>query len=694
MSLPIKKLSTCLLCIAVGAGVHAEQNDFTKLTEMNLDELLNVTVKAVTKTEEVSSLSPAVLSIVTAQDIEKYGYQSIAELLSHVVSFVDNYDQVMHNFGVRGINSGARSGSRTIKFMIDGQPVSFRSTSQNFIGEELIPMQMIERVEIIRGPVSALYGANAFLGMVNIVTKSSEAYRQNGSTAAFTYSAIDNAGEGTKLAAASGNQTEKWGYRFGLQYGQVDKAGLVLPKRSPDYQRFSEKQAQQHESQPLALYGSVDYRVAVDSSINFTGHYQQLNSDHPFTDINALQPTGHSRVALENLFLKLGYRLPVNDKLAFKFTVNYAEGDTLGDDRVEVGADSFYLDRRFGYQGTDLGAEAYYQISSLDSLLIGLDYRKDDHQIETFTRVDRLTGETTPLNQPQNQSINNTGIYAQYLKQLSDTWKGVLGFRFDDDSVIGGQESLRIGVVGDLGDQWVVKLLAGSAFQAPSSELLYRNAVQSGDIIGNPNLQAQKAKTFEASLSLPVTDYAQVTATYFYTQVDDLVVFVDNGPNLIAKNSAGSTTQGIELESRFLWQGINGYLNYTYQDTERDRDPTSLFALEYREHGELFPKQMASWGMHYTWEASDITLSWNNRWIGRRPASTQNVLLANRRYSLQPYWNSTLTLAIDNLFDWRGSTVRLQVRDVFNTEYVDPGFGGIDFPSSGLSYSLTFEQGF
>jgi len=129
---------------SVMADNGGETDELDELFDISLEDLLNVTVEPATKTAEKSSLSPAIMTVVTAQDISNYGYNNVSEALSHVASFIDNYDLAVHNFGVRGINSGVRSGSRTIKFMIDGQSIAFRSTSQNFIDNELVPMDLIE----------------------------------------------------------------------------------------------------------------------------------------------------------------------------------------------------------------------------------------------------------------------------------------------------------------------------------------------------------------------------------------------------------------------------------------------------------------------------------------------------------------------------------------------------------------------
>src|SRR5262249_36118991 len=144
------------------------------IQELSLEELLNPPVEVATKTELRATETPAVVTVISADEIQARGYSSLAEVLRAVPGFYDVYDGVEHNLGVRGINGGAHASGNAIKLMINGHPVDFRPTTGNFFGEELIPLDMIQRVEIIRGPASALYGANAFLGVVNVVTKTGD----------------------------------------------------------------------------------------------------------------------------------------------------------------------------------------------------------------------------------------------------------------------------------------------------------------------------------------------------------------------------------------------------------------------------------------------------------------------------------------------------------------------------------------
>lgn len=666
------------------------------LAELSLEDLLNITVDAATKTKETSSLSPAVMTVITAQDISQYGYANVAAALNHVAGFVDNYDLAMHNFGVRGINSGVRSGSRTIKFMINGQAIAFRSTSQHFIDQELIPMALVERIEVIRGPVSALYGANAFLAVVNIVTKNSDTILADSPELGIGLNSLDSDVNGYNLHAVFADNKENFDYIIGASVGEYDRSGVNLPKISPAYDKLDFHKSSADENNPLSFYSRLNYHFKDQSLLTLSGHYQQLNVDNPFADINPLTAGGTTRIALENMHLRADYNSSLTENIGIQGYVAFGRGGTLSADKTELGAESFYLNRRLGFESIDIGAEMLMSFRENDSLLLGIDAKREFQKIETFSRIDRQSYTATQLNDDRDETLDDIGVYFQYLWQISDNWRAIMGVRVDDDSVIDRQTSTRFGVVGQLPYDVIVKLLAGSSFQSPSPELLYRTAIQAGDIIGNPQLSAQQAKTVELSAAVPVNDAVHMSLTYFNTTVDDLVVFTSDSSNLFANNSAGSTTHGVELELRMLWQGFDAYINYSWQQTERAPSPFSLFVLEQNQHGDIFPEQSANAGISYQWQAQQTQISFNNRWVGARRASRLNVLYINQFYQLSPYLDSTLTISTNKyqFLDGKETQIKLQVNDLFNTQYVNPGFGGIDFPSLGRQISLSLVQKF
>src|SRR3954454_25039901 len=140
--------------------------------DLDLKTLLDppADVWAATKTTQSRDDAPAVVTTVTRDQIAAWGYRSLAEVLSNLLGFYVVDDHVSPNLAVRGISGGLYADSSVVKILVDGNPIAFRSTGGNGLGPELIPLSAVERIEVVRGPASALFGADAFLGVVNIRT--------------------------------------------------------------------------------------------------------------------------------------------------------------------------------------------------------------------------------------------------------------------------------------------------------------------------------------------------------------------------------------------------------------------------------------------------------------------------------------------------------------------------------------------
>ena len=687
------KWCLALASLGVEASINQDEKDF--FADFTLEELLNVKIDVVTKSSEESRLAPAIVTVILAEDIQRYGYTNLADVLSRVAGFVDNYDQALHNFGVRGINSGIRSGSRTIKIMLNEQAIAFDATSQNFIGNEFIPLSAVKRVEIIRGPVSALYGANSFLAVVNIVTKQADEIESQGKQLDVSLSQTEWGGRRDASLVLSGKLID-WSVTLASQIGAEQIDGLGLPRRSPGYELTSLKETQDNQSRPMSLYFTATNSSQENGQWKVSGLYQELDKDHSFTYLHPLPDDGTSRIALNNMFVRLDYERNSSDTQGASAYFVYKQGDTLGEDKQEVDVPGFYFTRRLGYQTVESGAEMHFDLESKGQLLVGADVKASRFKIETFTRVDRLTGESLGITPERNEDVKNIGGYLQYSTHIATKWRGIVGVRYDDDSIIGEEISSRLGLVRELPEDWVFKFLFGSSFQAPSSELLFRSGVQAGDIIGNENLKTQDAQTLDMSLSGSINDNLHVAMTLFNTRVKDLVVFTSDGNNLFAKNSAEIEVTGLELESRWLWGRVNGYLNYTWVDVDREAPHFSLLSLERRRNGELYPEQHGAVGISYDWQNLNTQFSIEARWLDTRPASYSNVMFANQDYQLDAYTSTNITVATRywSILEQEQTRMMLRIKDVFDVQGVSPGFGGIEYPSLGRQIEFSLEQRF
>src|SRR5580693_2040775 len=157
-----------ILALAASAGA---QQDVKDLSEVSLEELSNIQVYSASKHMQSASEAPASVTVVTADEIQKYGYRSLADILRSVPGFYVTYDRDYTFVGVRGFGRLGDWNSR-ILVLIDRHRINNNVLGQAMLGNEfLVDIDMIERVEIVRGPSSSLYGANAFFAVINVITR-------------------------------------------------------------------------------------------------------------------------------------------------------------------------------------------------------------------------------------------------------------------------------------------------------------------------------------------------------------------------------------------------------------------------------------------------------------------------------------------------------------------------------------------
>ena len=166
-----------LVCLTILNPAYAAKNvdNATRdLTDLELEELMEievVTVYGASKFEQKVTEAPAAVSIVTSSDIKRYGYRTLADIIRSIRGFYTTYDRNYHYLGMRGFS---RPGDYNTRFLllVDGHRINDNIYNTAFIGTEFpIDVDLIDRVEVIRGPSSSIYGTNAFMGVINVMTK-------------------------------------------------------------------------------------------------------------------------------------------------------------------------------------------------------------------------------------------------------------------------------------------------------------------------------------------------------------------------------------------------------------------------------------------------------------------------------------------------------------------------------------------
>ncbi|HEV2713794.1 MAG TPA: TonB-dependent receptor, partial [Terriglobales bacterium] len=147
------------------------QQQTKDLGEASLEELANITVYTASRHVQKATEAPSSVTVVTRDEIQKYGYRTLADILRSVRGFDITYDRNFTYAGVRGINRPETYNSRVL-LLIDGHRINNNIYEQAMLGTEFpLDVDLIERVEVVRGPSSSLYGTSAFFAVINVITR-------------------------------------------------------------------------------------------------------------------------------------------------------------------------------------------------------------------------------------------------------------------------------------------------------------------------------------------------------------------------------------------------------------------------------------------------------------------------------------------------------------------------------------------
>ena len=175
LSHPIRAAASRAAALVALFHTHARAEPTANLLNLDIEQLGAIkidTVFAASKSTEKVTDAPSSVTIVTRDEIARFGYRTLGEIVRAVRSFDVTYDRDYSYTGVRGFNSLGDYGSRTL-MLIDGHRMNDPIYDTTAASTDALPdVDLIERVEFIRGPGSSIYGSNAFFGVINVITRS------------------------------------------------------------------------------------------------------------------------------------------------------------------------------------------------------------------------------------------------------------------------------------------------------------------------------------------------------------------------------------------------------------------------------------------------------------------------------------------------------------------------------------------
>lgn len=521
LSKKIKQLICLILGFCAADFLFAEElaeekQEMSKLLVMSLEDLLNTKVITVSKKSEDIFNAPGVISVITAQEIEQFGANNLMEVLERVTSIFPS-GAFMFPQNALSIRGDSNDGMDThVLLLLNGRPFQGGVVGGlNYPIYLSYPLAAIERIEIIRGPGSVLYGTNAFAGVVNIMTKKTfkekSETRLNIGTGSFG-TAVAEAYAGmqkndlTLVGAVKSFREDGWNFQA------VDEEGVL------DSTDFSET------NNGLFLYGNYQ-----DWTLNFA----YLHSEQRHLGELPQWSWQADTIDTGRLLIDLGYERKLSK--AWQLQANLAYNNR---------------DSRFGSVVFDIRESSEDWQAELTSLWT------TEHFSWLFGGTAwRTSGHTTayPKNAP--------GTRLPFLAKFYENWFTLysqLDYRVSEDiHLIAGMQGAkpadldwnlvpRLGVIWHFHDDWGVKALYSRAYRGAFE---FENSVHAPVVIGEPNLQPETIDTYDLQFMYRAKTY-EASLTYFHSQEEDLIS-VKPVPELGViqyANQGEVTLQGLELE--------------------------------------------------------------------------------------------------------------------------------------------------
>lgn len=694
------------------ADEPAADGGLAGIESMSLKELMQVKVVSATQTEQSVAEAPASMTVLSGDQLRAWGYTSLGQALRHVVGFYNVDNHILPDVGTRGIMSGLRSESGLIKVLIDSHSVQFRPNAGHWVGPELVPLSAVERVEIIRGPSSALYGADAFLGVVNVITREDF----EGVDATFGANRVGQQFDGVakryggELDVALGGRGETIEWLSAVRLHHEDRSRLEIPSTSPApslpfYARDKEAATGLGQTSATALL-RMRANVARDVDVQLAGYLSVLDRGAEFADwlqfakgFDSLGRANENRVSLVQGRLMADVFWDISENMRLEYRSSGFAGGPTARDNIEVGSGVYRVRRDFGFRGYEGRLDLKWNRPGELSVLVGAELIYDDENLPSVLQVTKLEGaglevgeirESTSVRQGR-RLFFNPGAHLQAVwwpleeQNLSITG----GVRYDYHNIYGNQISGRLGGVYEPIESLTLKLLYGRAFKAPSPLLLYGVPFLPGDIIGNENLAPQFVDTVEAMVSYDLGRALSVTTGLAYNFFRDKAEFDRQGANLVARNMADVATLSWEtqVKGRFdRW--LEGYANFALLSSVRNLKDEGYRKQLIGTKGEIYPPYIAQLGLRGH-PHPDLDVGVAGVLAGPRVASASNVLANRGVYALPTRFELDAVLTYKGLRfgDGQRTELRLVGRNLSafwvpetDTTRVDPGFSGVDYP--------------
>jgi outer membrane cobalamin receptor len=498
-----------------------EQTPDVDLANLSLEELMSMPVTVASQKALTQRESPGILTVVTKEEIENSGARDLIDALRLVpgIDFGIDIDQV--GISVRG----AWGFEGKVLLMMDGQELNELWYGTTQFGNHY-PVDNIKRIEIIRGPGSAIYGGRAELGVINIITETGEDI--DGIKATANY--------GQTSESKRGNLNIGLGKKINDFEFSID--GFIGNGNRSDRTYYDHDMTDSTNLQPTSINGKIKFK-GLEANVLYDQYKTETN------EWGGLYSNDY-----ESLLGGLKYRFSATDKLSITPSVSYFRSTPWLASSVDVNGVEYPAEYKFSISQIKPGIEANFDASEKINLSAGVEY---------YTETCKFANDTLLFwNKKNSATITNTIVYAQVLikNKIANI---TLGGRVENNSETGNAFAPRIGFTKCF-ERLHAKLLFSQAFRSPALGNINSYEYNNPD----SDLKPEKTRVIEFEAGYKLSKDMSLTANIYYINIDKPIVYAE--ATYTNKDQTG--TKGFELEYRIRknWGYVNA--NYAYYTAE------------------------------------------------------------------------------------------------------------------------------
>ncbi|MFT5660148.1 MAG: outer membrane cobalamin receptor [Sulfurimonas sp.] len=528
-------ISLCFLSsLLFSNNLTSIEEQFTK--EQNWLEAETFVISA-SRIKENIKKTPASVTVIQEEQIEAMGAENIYDILKTVPGIDASGGNVYTDrVSVSGIQTWF---SEKVLFLLDGHSLNVDYLNGGATSAyKDIPIELIKRVEVVTGPSSALYGENAFMGLVNIITKKAEDI------------------DGTIVTIKGGsNEAAAVNLHYGKKYNEFAVTANINSKQENE-KIFVE--SQNKETNPEINSFNSHLSLVHDYGFYFMGNFNKTNDKSKYGLMNVLNDIDYSKK--ETILLETGYKSSLNKNLDIHARVYYDNFDVENIWYMPYSSPSVL---EYLYTTRKIGSEILLTYSGENfSLVSGISYEKQSIK-------DPYQGELNGVEEPNfidevDREVKS--LFSELLYDVNDDFRVNVGVRYDYYSDFGSTINPRIGSTYSINKTNTLKLMYGEAFRAPTFAELYNK--NNPAFVGNQNLKPETIKTTEITIINNDIDNTQLSFTLFKSDIDDLIL-VDASSGNKYMNIGKIITKGGKIELKYeLSRGSYVLANYSYQDAQ------------------------------------------------------------------------------------------------------------------------------